>query len=192
MTAFAEIDGNKFITRQIGRVDPPDFTGPDDPMPQVELGMTCRKLAANLDRNPPTPTSRLQWADDAPAPAWVETASLDELRSKKNAEINASRMTANFSHFTYSGKQIACDALSRGDIDGVNGYVSLTGTFRTGWHGVWKAMDNTYVPIATVDDWKAFYAAMVDQGQANFDHAQDLKASLASATTAEQVDAITW
>lgn len=193
MTAYAELDTNKYVTRQIGRADPPDFVGPDEPEPPVDPGMTCRKLAADIDYSgQPTPTSRMQWLDADPAPKWAETKTLDELKAIKNAEINAGRLTANLSSFPYAGKQIACDALSRSDIDAVNGYVSLTGGFRVGWAGLWKATDNSYVDVSTVDAWKAFYAAMVDQGQANFSHAQDLKSQLASATTAEAVASINW
>lgn len=119
-------------------------------------------------------------------------ADLAALKSAKNAEINAARLAANFSTFTHGGKTFACDQLSRSDIDGTNGFVSLYGTMPPGWPGGWKAVDNTYAPIATVDDWKAFYASMFAAGNANFAHAQALKAALSNATTAEQVAAIQW
>ena len=124
-----------------------------------------------------------------PAPPAPDLASL---KSAKNAEINAARLAANFSTFTHSGKTFACDQLSRSDIDGTNGFVSLYGTLPPGWPGGWKAVDNTYTPIATVDDWKAFYASMFAAGNANFAHAQALKTALSNATTAEQVAAIQW
>lgn len=117
---------------------------------------------------------------------------LAALKAKKNAEINEARLAANFSTFTHTGKAIACDQLSRSDIDGTNGYVSLYGELPAGWPGGWKAVDNTYVPITTVDEWKAFYASMFAAGSANFAKAQALKAQIADATTAEQVAAITW
>jgi hypothetical protein len=123
---------------------------------------------------------------------WDDPRTLDEIKAAKNAEINAARLSANMTSFPYAGKGIACDTLSRSDIDGTNGYVTLNGALPPGWGGAWKAIDNTYVPIATVDDWKAFYAAMVSAGTANFNHAQDLKTQLAAATTPEQVAAIVW
>lgn len=175
----------------VGLPDAADFTGPPAPEPDPADGVTFYPWQGQLSfSGAPTPTSAYQWQSGAPA--WVETATLDELKSAKNAEINSARMSANLTSFTYLGKQIACDTLSRSDIDGTNGYVSIFNNFPDNWAGGWKATDNTYVPIATVDDWKAFYKAMVDQGNANFHHSQDLKSQLASATTPEQVAAIVW
>lgn len=117
---------------------------------------------------------------------------LSELKSAKNAEINAARAAANTGTFDHAGKTFSCDQLSRGDIDGVNGEVALTGALPQGFPGAWKAVDNTFLPIADVAAWTAFYRAMVAQGAANFIHAQDLKAQLSAATTAEKVAAIVW
>lgn len=130
-----------------------------------------------------------QWDGESLTPPPVDLAAL---KSAKNAGINAARLEANFSTFTHSGKTFACDQLSRSDIDGTNGFVSLYGSMPPGWTGGWKAVDNTYTPIATVNDWKAFYASLFAAGNANFAHAQALKAALSNATTAEQVAAIHW
>lgn len=117
---------------------------------------------------------------------------LADLRAAKNSEINAARLEANRTAFTHRGKSFACDELSRSDIDGTNGFVALYGHLPPGWVGGWKAIDNTYLPISTVEEWKAFYSAMFDAGVANFAHAQDLKSRLNSATTAEEISAIEW
>lgn len=123
----------------------------------------------------------------------AEAAStLDNFKAMKNAEINAARLSANRSTFTHQGKAFACDELSRSDIDGVTSYVSLSGSMPPGWPGAWKAVDNTYHPITSVDDWKAFVASMVAAGNANFAKAQALKGRLASATTSDQIEAIRW
>ena len=53
-------------------------------------------------------------------------------------------------------------------------------------------MDNSYIPIADVAAWKAFFASMFAAGNANFAHAQALKAQLASASTPQAVAAIVW
>lgn len=118
--------------------------------------------------------------------------SLANLKTAKAAAINQARLTANFTTFQHEGKTFACDALSRSDIDGTNGTMTLTGGFPPGWPGGWKAVDNTYIQITTRLQWEAFYLAMCAQGATNFGHAQGLKATLAAATTAEQVAAITW
>jgi hypothetical protein len=122
----------------------------------------------------------------------TDNLTLDAAKAFKNAEINSARLAANLSAFAYAGKYIACDALSRSDIDATNGYVALMGTFPPEWVGKWKAQDNSYVSIESIDDWKSFYAAMVAQGQANFRQAQGLKQLLAGVTSIDQLQAIQW
>lgn len=122
----------------------------------------------------------------------ADTRTLAEAKTQKNEEINDARLAANQSYFVWSGKQIACDMLSRSDIDGVNGTVALTGALPLGWPGGWKAIDNTILPIPDVTTWRSFYGAMVTTGMLNFQHSQTLKATLAAATTIEEVDAISW
>lgn len=117
---------------------------------------------------------------------------LGDLKAAKNAEINAARLAANRSSFTHSGKVFACDELSRSDIDGANGMISNLGALPPGWPGGWKAVDNTYLPITSVAEWKAFYSSMFAAGATNFAHAQELKTALAAATTLAQVADIVW
>lgn len=117
---------------------------------------------------------------------------LGPLKLAKNADINAARLQANRGTFEHGGKVFTCDELSRSDIDGVNGFVSLTQSLPPGWPGGWKAVDNTYLAIANVPAWIAFYAAMVATGNAHFAKAQTLKAQLAAATTPEEIGAIQW
>lgn len=116
--------------------------------------------------------------------------SLADLKAAKNAAINAARLKANQSHFTFAGKQIAVDALSRSDIDAAHGAWLMAGGPPPGWPGGWKAIENSIIPIPDLPTWGAFYGAMVAQGTANFAHAQALKAQLAAATTAEEVAAV--
>lgn len=117
---------------------------------------------------------------------------LDVAKAMKNTEINSARLAANTGSFAYLGKQIACDTLSRGDIDGANGYISLMGAFPDSWIGAWKAVDNSFISITTIDEWKSLYAAMVDQGAKNFAHSEALKKMVADATTTDQVMAVSW
>jgi hypothetical protein len=124
--------------------------------------------------------------------AWQDLRSLQSAKAAKNAEINAARLSANRSTFTFSGKAIACDELSRSDIDGAHGIILMTGALPPGWPGGWKAVDNTYVAIPDVATWGAFYAAMVSQGMANFAKAQTLKAQLAAAATIAEVEVLQW
>ena len=117
---------------------------------------------------------------------------LAQLKAAKNSEINSARLAVNQTTFTHAGKVIACDELSRGDIDGMNGFVALYDAMPPGWPGGWKAVDNTYLSIPDVAAWKAFYSSMFAAGNANFAKAQALKSNLAAATTAAQVAAVVW
>lgn len=119
-------------------------------------------------------------------------AQFTALKTAKNLQINDWRGTANKTHFPHGGKLIACDDLSRGDIDAVANSIALTGAFPAGFPGAWKATDNTYVMLPDVDAFKTMHAAMTAQGTANFMHAQALKTALAAATTEAQVNAIVW
>lgn len=123
----------------------------------------------------------------------IEDEMILEERNAKLSQINQWRLEANYSTFPFRGKEIACDALSRSDIDGVNGYVCLFNIFpHDSWVGSWKATDNTYIPIDTTEDWKELYKAMVDKGMWNFLHAQSLKKYLLAATTLEEIRQVTW
>lgn len=117
---------------------------------------------------------------------------LAELKAMKNEEINAARLNANLTTFTHNGKLFACDQLSRGDIDGINGYVGTRGGLPNNWVGGWKSVDNSIHPIPDIAAWCAFYDSMMAQGQANFIKSQNLKMQLESAIDAEQVAAIKW
>jgi hypothetical protein len=123
------------------------------------------------------------------APAPVDLAAL---KAAKNEQINAWRAAANMSTFPHAGKQIACDALSRSDIDGVANNISLSGGFPAGFPMAWKATDNTFIELADVDAFKDMYTSMTAQGTENFNHAQALKALLAAAGTPEEIAAIEW
>ena len=132
-----------------------------------------------------------QWAL-TPLTGDALAAAIASAKQAKNAEINEARLAANRSTFQHAGKTFACDELSRSDIDGTNGFVTLNGALPPSWPGGWKAVDNTYLAITTVAEWKAFYGAMFAAGSANFAKAQALKASLANAALLSEVAAIRW
>ena len=117
---------------------------------------------------------------------------IGSLKADKNQQINAWRAAANTSTFAHADKEFDCDALSRSDIDGVANHVGLFGNFPNGFPGVWKAADNTMLPVPDVDAFRALYASMTAQGAENFLRSQALKAQLEKASTAEEIAAITW
>lgn len=124
--------------------------------------------------------------------AGKNSQELQSAKSAKNIEINNCRLLANTTTFTYQDKLFACDTLSRSDIDGVNGYVALFSALPQDFPGGWKAVDNSFMTINTVEEWKSFYTAMVAEGTANFIKAQNLKSLLANAQTLAEIQAIQW
>lgn len=130
--------------------------------------------------------------EEIPAPQAEPVPTLDDLRAARRLAINAARLAANRGSFAFGGKQIACDVLSRSDLDGVASYVALYGALPPGFAGVWKATDNSFVAIPDIATFKAMVAAMVAAGVAHFEHSEALKAQIASATTAEAVAAVVW
>lgn len=123
---------------------------------------------------------------------WEDPRTLADLKEERTRYVNTARLAANQSYFTHQGKRVAVDGLSRSDIDGVNGELTNTGDFPLGWPGAWKCLDNTWLPITTIGQWKAFYSSMVRQGTTNFGIAQSLKAQIEAATTPEEVTSIVW
>lgn len=117
---------------------------------------------------------------------------IEQLKERKNVDINDWRMNANYSTFPHQNKIFACDQLSRSDIDAVANCIALTGGFPPDFPGVWKATDNSYIEMQTVESFKAFYQSMTAQGTANFNRAQQLKAALIAASSAEEIAAIVW
>lgn len=117
---------------------------------------------------------------------------IEVLRDERNVDIDRWRAEANASTFPHEGKQIACDALSRSDIDGVANHIALFGDFPEGWPGGWKATDKTMLPLTDVDAFRAMYSSMTAEGTSNFNHSQELKARLAVASTPEEIAAIQW
>jgi hypothetical protein len=123
---------------------------------------------------------------------WEDPRTLQDLKTAKRNEINLASEKANKGFFIFAGQQIACDDTSRSYIDAVNGLVSLTNAMPLNWIGAWKTITNTYVSIPDVVTWTSFYSTMVAAGLNNFNHAQQLKATLDAAITKEEVTAIVW
>ena len=129
---------------------------------------------------------------NAPIPSETIPPTLAEQKTAKNLQINQWRTEANNSTFTHLGKSIACDELSRRDIDGVAGEITLNGAFPAGFPNKWKSTDNSYLSLPDIPAFKAMYSSMTLQGITNFGRSELRKAELASATTIDQLNAIVW
>lgn len=135
-------------------------------------------------------------------PLWervnISIEELDEaliaLRKHKGEQINQWREAANNTWFPYKGKRFACDKLSRSDIEGTQGQIMNRGEIPdpSVWAGGWKAIDNTFITINTVEEWHAFYEAMFVQGAKNFAKSQYLKQVVASTGTIQEILNLTW
>lgn len=77
---YAELDADKNLIQAIALDDGPVYF-------EHREGCTYRALEVEPDWNHPTPTSVLRWEDDWPEPQWVETATLDDLKAAKLAEL---------------------------------------------------------------------------------------------------------
>ena len=158
--------------------------------PEVEAGQIVEQIGVDLVDEQWTQLWTVR--DMTPEELSAAAVAIELQRDEKRAEIDQQRAAANASTFPHGGKQIACDALSRSDIDGVANHIALFGDFPDGWPGGWKATDKTMLPLADVDAFRAMYASMTAQGTENFNHSQDLKAQLAAASTPEEIAAIAW
>lgn len=163
---------------------------------QIDARFHSDIVAALVDVTTVNPAPQVGWSATQIAGVWTFAApagpTLADLKTAKNTEINQARATANQTTFSHLGFVIACDALSRSDIDAVAIKVARSGAYTEGFPMGWKAVDNRILPLPTVADFDAFYNSMVAQGTANFNHSQQLKATLEAATTKEQIDAIVW
>jgi hypothetical protein len=154
----------------------------DLPQPWVSGAYTIQGGALILDE------------ESAPWQAYLqaEAARLDKAKSERLADINRWRADANATIFPFAGKHIQCDALSTTDILGTALSIALTGAFPPDFPGAWKASDNTYIPLPTVEDFAPLYSAFTQRGSLNFQRAQELKAQVASATTFAELEEVKW
>lgn len=148
---------------------------------------------ALVDYQPPAPPDdpMRTWAWDADKRRWVAVPTLAAIKAAKNTEINTEHERANL-RFAYAGKWFQADAQSWQQITAVQGWVSDADALPPDFPGYWKADDNSLTPIADAATWRQFYAAAIARGTANFRTSESLKASLADAESAEEVEAIQW
>lgn len=192
---YADVLENRDIRCVFKREDPD--SGPPQ-LPGYD-GVECVYLGDTYVPTPPTDTSKPTWPAGATAIVWVETRTLDELKIAQKAKITADRIAADTDKFTYTYTDSTGSSVSKeirtADKDMFDMLVAdarIQKGFPANWPGGWKAIDNSYVPIANVDQWNTFFTAMYDAGIANFNHSQTLKTNIDNATTPEGVAAIVW
>lgn len=152
--------------------------------PPVDKPGTRRRFAAGKWSYETLPG----YGASAPQPGESTIAGI---RAAKLAEVNAWRAAAE-TVFEYKGATFACDPASRRRLDAVAHCLALTGSFPADYAGAWTATDNAAVPVGTVDEFRAFYAAMAAAMTAAFNRATALKAAVMAADKPEAVAALAW
>jgi hypothetical protein len=192
MTQFVAATPAGKILYGMGRPDPVGFTGVPDMRPFPRDGTIFYSWQEKLALTGPEDTHEYRWTDAGPK--WIEITSIEQKKIARRALVNAWWQEANNSYFEFRGSRIAYGESDRVDIQGINNVVLLTGAMPTNpdWPAAWKTLDNDWVPLPGVADWIEFNIAIADRGTAHFKQAQMLKAQLEAATTAAEIEAITW
>lgn len=204
--SFARIDGDgnvleadlsvQVVMDTFGITDPSVVTSSDWPGFERVYYATPPEapLFNHVRRGAPSRTDGklwITWSIVPYSPAEIEVE-IENLKKAVNKSINDKRLEVNYKSFPYRGFDIACDQLSRSDIEGTNGLIQILKKLPDNWIGYWKATDNRLAPVKTYADWNELYLSMFNQGMVHFSHANYLKAMLADAKTYDEVKAINW
>lgn len=127
---------------------------------------------------------------DGPEFLFVYTKNNLEQRTKlKKLKISVDRRISDAAGFEFKGKLIASDVNSLTDLNVITNYVAVNGELPATLTE-WKAIDNTYVSVDGVDDWKELVSALSAHFHENFVLAQAKKEALVTVETQEQLDAV--
>ena len=151
-----------------------------------------RSYLANLKVSSPAYAAPATLVSYENLPLDQFNAVLANLRAKKVQEINEARRLADQTYFVYQGKRIACDPLSRDAIRNANDEINNLGALPAVWAGGWKAKDNTFVSITSVQEWRAMHSALYDQTARHFLKAQHIKNMFTTMISVEDINAINW
>lgn len=176
--------------RVLGFFEYDDTDGPPDvtPMWAVALAEPMVKLQYPA---PPSETSELL-VDELGVLGWFEPADFAVLKQRKHDHITKCKVDANERFFVYQGKEFSVSPASFKEMQGVCGWVGMTGSLPATFPNRWKADDNSYVLIPDVATWLDFYGTMIATGLNNFSKSELLKYYVSQCTTVEELDAIQW
>lgn len=118
----------------------------------------------------------------------IPTPTLDELKSKKRAEINQARDAAEQGGFEYLGKTFDSDQISAQRISMAAQAMALApeGTTIT-----WTTQDNSTIDL-TAQELVGLVVALATWSNTCHQKATTLKAQIDAAQTAEELELITW
>lgn len=178
---YAEIDADKNLVQAITLGDGPVYF-------EHREGCTYRVLEAEPDWSHPTPTSNLRWEDDWPEPKWVETATLDDLKAAKLAELAvAFSKSMQAVKAGYAEEEVL--SWSKQEAEAV-AYTASAATAVPLLSGIADARGITVDDLAgrvlaKAQAWAVLSGAMIGKRQACED-------AVNAATTIEEVRAIAW
>ena len=127
---------------------------------------------------------------DAPSPQyvfdykikqWIDPRSLDEIKAQKWAEIKSQRNQLEFGDFEFESNVYDSDQVSQGRI---------MGAVASGVDQVWTLADNTTVSL-TASQLQQLYAALQAHVASVHERGRIAREAIMSATTKEEVEAVT-
>ena len=122
---------------------------------------------------------------------WIDPRTLDEIKSMKWESIKKIRDQVENSSFVWNGHVFDCDVVSQSRIQGTSQLASLALMNQTPFSVDWTLANNTVV-VLTAEDMLAVGKAMFEHINSCHQKSRTLRMQIESATTKEEVEAITW
>ena len=138
---------------------------------------------------PDRPSPAHEWRPAARA--WVDPRTLEDLRIETWARIKAERERIEFGGFAWDGSRFDSDEISQSRIQGTVMLAQLATAAGSRFSITWTLADNVRRRM-TAGDMIAVGVAMGEHIQSAHDRASTLRELINAATTAEQLEAITW
>ena len=124
---------------------------------------------------------------DYTAKQWIDPRTLSDLQVAKWEQIKRARANAEFGGFTWDGSPFDSDAISQSRIQGAVQLAAMAPGFTIDW-----TLANNSVRNLSAADLAAVGVALGLHVGTQHDKARVLRAQIEAATTADEVDAVTW
>ena len=134
---------------------------------------------------PPPPSAHHTF--DYTTKQWIDPRTLSDLQAAKWAQIKRDRDEAEFGGFTWDGSPFDSDAISQSRIQGAVQLAAMAPGFTIDW-----TLANNSVRNLSAADLAAVGVALGLHVGTQHAKARVLRAQIEAATTADEVDAVTW
>lgn len=135
------------------------------------------------------PSDSQAW--DNQSMSWIDTRTLDSRKASRWAAIKSARGTYEFGGFTWDGSTFDSDEVSQARIMGAVQMAVLAKAANQPFSIAWTLADNT-VRTLTGDDMIAVGLALGTHVGTAHAIGRSLRAAIEAASTAGQVEAVTW